>query len=63
MPSVVSTVFSLMENLVGIELVQILLLHIIWINQLKLISKDIRVASSFHSFQQVEPLHLNEGSL
>ena len=32
--------FSLMENLVGVELIQILLLHIVWIYKLKLIAKD-----------------------
>ena len=31
---------SLVENLVGIELVEILLLHIVWIYKLKLIAKD-----------------------
>ena len=31
---------SLVENLVGVELIQILLLHIVWIYKLKLIAKD-----------------------
>ena len=36
----IDPVCSLVENLVGIELIQILLLHIVWIDKLKLIAKD-----------------------